>query len=357
MSLGVKVKIELYKSTPHGIRYWSVEPDYIMGTIIIEHGKLNGALQHKEEDVEENNSGRSLDEQIGSRMDSRINAKKDIGYRLTIEDAKKAEGNNTLGYHRPMLATRLDRIRNVDYDNAYLQMKYDGHRCLITRTPSGLVAYSRNGKRITTIDHVLNGIRIPSGCTIDGELYCHNTPLQTISSWAKRKQANTEKLKFIVYDYVSSDGYRERYNFIHGLELGRNAEVAPTDKNIKEDQIALLLSNSRALGYEGLILRNLDTPYEVGKRSKGLIKVKQFLDSEFQVIDIIPSVEGWARLICRVNDRVTFRASAPGTIYQKQLVLREKEKFIGKYVTVSFANYTIEGKPFHPTAERWRQEI
>jgi len=116
------------------------------------------------------------------------------------------------------------------------------------------------------------------------------------------------------------------------------------------------LDNSRALGYEGLILRDLKMPYEVGKRSKGLIKVKQFMDAEFKVVDILPSAEGWARLVCELPGD-TFKVSAPGTIYQKTEVLKRKDEFIGEFVTVTFANYTIDGKPFHPVAERWRQDI
>ena len=350
------MKVELFRSTPGGIRYWSIDPDYFMGLLIIEHGKYQGSIQSKEEEVEENESGRDLTDQVQSRMDSRINSKIDIGYRYTIEEAKGAEGNNTLGYFKPMLAARLDKIKAVDYDNVYLQMKYDGHRCLITKSADGLIAYSRNGKRIHTIDHILAGIRMPVGTTIDGELYCHGIPLQTITSWAKKKQVNTTKLRYIVYDTIQPIGYSERYMFLKHLELGACAEIAPTDKNVKEEQLGLLLDNSRALGYEGLILRDLKMPYEVGKRSKGLIKVKQFMDAEFKVVDILPSAEGWARLVCELPGD-TFKVSAPGTIYQKTEVLKRKDEFIGEFVTVTFANYTIDGKPFHPVAERWRQDI
>lgn len=350
------MKIELFKSTPNGIRYWSVEADYDMGTIEIVHGKYKGSLQTKDEYVEENQSGRDIEEQIDLKMNSRASSKMDLGYRHTIEEAKKAEGQNTLGYHRPMLAYRIDRVRKVDYDNVYLQMKYDGHRCMVTSTIDGLIAYSRNGKRITTINHILEDIHLPVGCTIDGELYCHGVPLQTITSWAKKQQVNTLKLDYIVYDVVQEVGYKERFHFISNLLLGNKAMVAPTDKHILADKLAMHLENARAFGYEGLILRDLNTPYEVGKRSQGLIKVKQFMDGEFEVVDILSSVEGWARLVCKINND-TFMVSAPGTIHQKTQVLRRKDEFIGEYVTVSFANYTIKGLPFHPIAERWRQTL
>ena len=55
------MKIEMFKSTPHGIRYWSVEPDYEGGGLEIEHGMYNGVIQTKWEDVEENQSGRDIE--------------------------------------------------------------------------------------------------------------------------------------------------------------------------------------------------------------------------------------------------------------------------------------------------------
>ncbi len=351
------MKIELYKATSHGIRYWSVEADYDWACIDIRHGRLNGAMQEQREDVEENNSGRSLEEQIDLRMESRATGKRDIGYRETIEEAKACVGNNTMGHFSPMLAKRIDKISNIDYDHAYLQMKYDGHRCLVTRTSTGIIAYSRNGRRITSIDHILEHMKIPIGVTIDGELYCHGIALQTITSWAKREQENTKRLEYIVYDTVSDEGYEKRYNDIKHFWLGKNARVAPTDKTVNPNTIALNLQTAVAMGYEGLIMRELGHPYEPGKRSNGLIKIKHFMDSEFKVIDMKESADNWAILVCEVRPGLTFDVSAPGTIHQKRLTLLNRDRYVGQSVTVKFANYTKAGKPFHPVAERWRVDI
>jgi ATP-dependent DNA ligase len=351
------MKIELYKHTPHGIRYWSVEADYDGACIEIEHGLYEGALQWKTEDVMENNSGRSLDEQIDHRMAARVAGKKDIGYRESIQEAKQVNGDNMLGFKHPMLAHRHDRMKDIDYDNAYLQMKYNGHRCLVTMTNSGLIAYSRKGRRITTIDHILNGIKLPIGCTIDGELYCHSTPLQRISSWAKRKQPDTLKLEYMVYDTISNKGYRDRYNELIKMELGRSARVAPTDKSVSKRTLSHQLESAISFGFEGLIIRQLNMPYAVGKRSKSLIKVKQFIDDEFLVVGIKPSSDGWAILTCDAKNGETFDVSAPGTMQEKLRVIRNREQYLGRMVSVSYAELTISGKPFHPTANNWKVEL
>jgi DNA ligase 1 len=349
--------VELYKYTNASIRYWAIEADYDFGCLYIRHGVLGGSLQEDTEDVILNNSGRDIIEQVDLRLDARVKSKKDIGYRESIEESKACQGNNTIGYHRPMLAKRIDQVSSVDYSNSFLQPKYDGHRCLITRTSSGLIAYSRNGRVIKTIDHILSGIHIPIGTTIDGELYVHGESLQSISSWVKKKQFNTLRLQYIAYDMVSSEKYNYRYNALNNFTLGKNSVVAPTDKGIEAEHIPVILKSTIASGFEGLMLRQNDYPYQPGVRSLGLLKIKEFLDSEFKVLDITPSKDGWGILTCITESGVKFDVSAPGTMMEKHDVMRRKDHYIGKTVTVKYANLTKDGVPFHPVAERWREDI
>ncbi len=350
------MKIELFKYTHANTRYWCAEADYDANCIHITHGVLGGAMQSQIEDVDINQSGRDIYEQIDLQMESRAKRKMDIGYRHTIEESKASTGNTVLGYHRPMLAKRLDQLNDVDYRDCYVQMKYDGHRCLVTRTSNGLVAYSRNGRPIKTIDHILAGIHIPMGMTIDGELYDHGTKLQTISSYVKKKQFGTNSLKYIVYDVVTKDPYNVRYNMIENFDLGKFALVAPTDKHVKQMEIKPLLDTAIASGYEGLMLRQCRFPYEPGKRSKALVKVKAFLDDEFKVVDVNPSADGWAVLVCETSEGIRFSVTAPGDMFDKTSVLRHALDYIGKFVTVKYANITESGVPFHPVAVCWSED-
>lgn len=351
------MKVELFKYTPANVRYWCAEADYSIGAITITHGILNGVMQEQIEFVEENLSGRTLEDQIDLYIESRAKKKMDIGYRHSIEESKSSTGNTMLGFHRPMLAKRLDQLNDVDFKDCYLQMKYDGHRCLVTRTSNGLVAYSRNGRIIKSIDHILAGISMPVGMTIDGELYNHDMPLQTISSLVKRKQADTMKLEYIVYDVVTSQRYNERYNIINNINLGKFGRVAPTDKTVEKAHLSMLLSSAIALGYEGLMLRQCRFPYEPGKRSKALVKVKEFLDDEYRVVGITTSADGWAILTCKTSDGKEFGVSAPGSIREKIHVARNHDLYLGRLVNVKYANLTEDGIPFHPVAVRWHDPL
>ena len=114
------------------------------------------------------------------------------------------------------------------------------------------------------------------------------------------------------------------------------------------------LNEALVLGYEGLILRQGEFGYEAGKRSASLIKVKQWLDEEFRVIEIYPSKDGWAVLLCITDKGRIFRVSAPGTMQEKTKVLLETYKYIGEWVNVEFYDWTNDGIPFHPVARYWR---
>jgi ATP-dependent DNA ligase len=323
--------------------------------ITIEYGQLNGAMQQQIDHIKTNNSGRNLKEQIILEMKSRISRQRAKGYRDTIEEARRFVNKNELNLHKPMLAQRFDKVAPFDYTKVMRQYKYDGHRCLITKQNGELIAYSRNGKIIDTIEHITMHLDIEEGMTLDGELYCHGHPLQTIASWVKRKQEDTRLLSYVVYDLVSVSNYlpySDRYKWLKTLNLGPQTVIAPTwitDVSVKTE-----LEEAVAAGYEGLMLR-LNANYEPGKRSKSLIKVKKVLDDEFQVIDIRPSRDGWGVLTCRVGD-TTFDVSAPGTMENKKHILDNKQDYIGKWIRVEYFSETNEGKPFHPVATYWRNK-
>lgn len=345
----------LYAKDNNGaIRIWQIgiENDKIK----IEHGQLGGAIQEQFEEVEYGKAGRDRLEQIESRMRSRINSKIDAGYIESLERAQHEKRTNAAGLLKPMLAQPLKNIKNADYSNAYVQYKYDGNRCLITNQNGELIAYSRNGKRIETLDHILNDVNIPEGTTLDGELYCHGFPLQTIVSWIKRKQAHTDKIKFHAYDIIENISYQDRLSMLLDLDLkfGPSAELVPTWQVNSFEETQKHFKMARDQGYEGSIIRLDDYGYEDGKRSKGLIKVKAWQDAEFSVADIFKSADGWAILECELPNGKTFRVSAPGSIEEKRYVLENKDYYIFRTIRVEYAQLTKDGVPFHPVAINWR---
>lgn len=337
------------------MRVWMIEAKSY--GLKVSHGVLGGSLQEKDEHIFEGLAGRTVSQQIESRINSRINKQKDKGY---IEDLPTAERRtnvtNTLGLLKPMLAQRFDKVRDVDIEHSYLQPKLNGHRCLITRQNGAITAYSRNGKPITSINHIIADIIIAEGDTLDGELYCHGVHLQTIGSWIKKSQPETAKLKYIVYDIIKNVEYRQRLKLLKNGYYTNNVVLIKTMHTSDVKSIKEALVSSISDGFEGLIIRQGDNGYEDGKRSKSLIKVKKCFDDEFPVVDILESKDGWARLVLELPNGKTVMCSAPGTIADKTEVWLNKDDYIGKWVQLEYFELTKDGVPFHPTATYWRNK-
>lgn len=347
------MKVNLYKyNTFDAPMIWSIWHEG--NAIRISYGQLGGSIQTVSEVVETNLSGRGLDEQVALQIRSRINKQLDKGYCISLDEAEASKGLNASKLKRPMLAKKLRDVKNINYGKSWLQYKYNGHRCLITCIDGENIAYSRNGKPITSIEHIINGLVIPERHTVDGELYHHGTSLQTIGSWIKRNQEESKKLKYIVYDTMLDLPYNKRLDVLYQYKRSGNVEIAPTQVFHGDMEIKPRLDQAIEKGYEGLMLRQDSYGYEAGNRSSSLLKIKKCLDEEFLVIDIVPSKDDWGILVCLLPNNETFRVSAPGTIDNKRNILYNKLQYIGRYVTVEFFEWTNDGKPFHPVAIDWR---
>lgn len=356
------VKETLYKKDASGaIRVWSCEIDYFSECLSIEHGVFNGEIQQKDEFIEEGKAGRTVEEQLELKFNSRVKKKKDSGYVSSVKQAATCPTRNALGLKRPMLAKKeKGNTHRIDWNTAMVQRKYNGHRCLVTKVDGKNIAYSRNGNLIKSIDHVLGSIDIEEGVILDGELYHHGTPLQTISSWVRRKQPASMSLKYMIYDTVMDAPFLDRLKALVRMEkearLKSPSFLAGAYRVDSIDMSMKHFSMFREDGYEGMMLRHGSAPYQDGKRSFSLLKFKGWEDDEFMVVDIIPSKDDWAILTCRTEQGNTFRVSAPGTIRDKTIVRERPEDFIGRKVMVQYSEKTKDGTPFHPIAVMWRDK-
>jgi len=356
---------QLYTRDHKGeIRTWIISSDPITQTITTEHGLLHGAKQTKTEKVIPK-AARTLEEQITLQVNSKISKKRDKGYTDYVPSTE-TEITNQLGTHKPMLAQRLDKQspKTLDLSDVILQPKLDGNRCMITKQNGIVFAYSRNGKVIPAdLSHITDPLQpiLSEGMTLDGELYCHGETLQTIVSWIKKTRPETKRLMFHVYDLVTDDPYQIRANDL--MTLFPNTIALPSIQLLVNyhatsgmDEITQYHKNILSQGFEGTIIRLNTTGYEVGKRSKSLLKLKSFMDDEYPVINIHESKDGWAILECLLPNSDTFRVTAPGTIEEKIHVLNNSHSYLGQMVHVEYANLTKDGIPFHPVATHFRNK-
>lgn len=271
-------------------------------------------------------------------------------------------------FFSPMLAKSIsdvsqDELKNLIKTGLYIQPKLDGLRAISANNS----LTSRNGKFFVSTPHLHQDQYI-----LDGELYTHvyNDDFDEIISLCKKQKvssADLERTKIIeyhVYDFPEHTGvFMERYEaMLKALDTINNKSIIPviTYKISTLDEIEEYHSKFLEDGYEGSIIRTNTSAYESGKRSKQCLKYKDFLEREFEVVEILEGIgnrDGTAgKVICKLDDGRTFGAGIKGGFKYFEQLLKDKDKYIGKTATVKYFRETPNGIPRFPVITKMARE-
>lgn len=309
-------------------------------------------------------------EQAVSETESRYRKKIDQGYKTEIPTDTTKANDNAMGFPKPMLAHPIDKVKVVEFP-AYFQPKLDGHRAIVTKKDGKMVMYSRQGKPITTMAHILSHLEdtVEEGMFLDGELYLHGEALQNIGSLIKKyRERESENVVYHVYDIMMDEPYTQRWEklrIIVGIANFTPARLVPTMVATSMHEAQVFSEDAIKQGYEGGILRTPDKGYLVGFRSRQLLKIKKFDDSEHEIVAV---KEGKDRLcndvdlkvavfVCHTPEGQEFECTAMGDMHEKDRTWHDRESFVGKTLTVKHSGYTKDKKPWHPVALRLREDI
>ena len=189
-------------------------------------------------------------------------------------------------------------------DNWHASRKLDGVRCLAIVDENGdCKLYSRMGKQLTTLDKVKEAIEATNvtNQVFDGEICLMdengNEDFQGVMKELRRKDHQIENPIFMVFDMIHKPEFdnqkgteilSERLRKLRAWQGGRrtNARILRYTEQfvVTGDEHFNTWSELAAKnGWEGFMVRK-DVGYE-GKRSKNLLKIKKFFDTEYEVID------------------------------------------------------------------------
>lgn len=329
-------------------------------------------------------------EQAKSEAESTYTLKLRKGYFKNAEDAK--QGVSGSGMPKPMLAQKysrekktgaktLEQMKIIGKEVA-LQPKIDGNRCLIKVENGEAQMWTRTGKLFDVqIPHILvDACALIDEGILDGELFSDEMTFNELNGLIKRfknsKEEDTEKLKTVkyhLYDYISSENYKARYNFL----AKRGAEVfeVPSSIILIENHFVTLTQETLdekfgefiEEGHEGLMIRTLDKGYE-NKRSWQLVKVKEFEDEEFEVVDILEDKRGGfvGKFVMRLPEICYDRDGKPMETFEAGIanltqeegaeIFANKEDYIGLVGTVEFFGKSEYGIPRFPKFKGFRND-
>jgi DNA ligase-1 len=322
-------------------------------------GIVNGALTESEWTVAKaKNTTRSNRttpaEQALKEAHAAWQKKVDKGYRESVADI------DNISFTEPMLAKEF---KGTECFPVYSQPKLDGIRCIARK--DGL--WSRNGKPFVSCPHIAQSLRElfvqePS-LILDGEFYADKfaTNFNAICELVKRsklKDSDIEKSKAIqywIYDLPSHKGtFSERWDALNKLIIPNNIlHLVPTRVAGDNRSLDEYYGEYVSAGYEGQMVR-LDSPYEF-KRSKSLLKRKEFKDEEYTILDIEEGdgnrSGGAGAAILSINasgGATQFRSNIKGDRAFCTRLLRDRLGVIGKKATVKYFNLTPDGIPRFP---------
>lgn len=349
----------LYSRTSTGaVQQWTIE---IEGNKYrTTHGQTDGKKQTTEWTVAQpTNVGRSNERDGAAQAEFEARAvwkkRTERGYYEDVADIDKPP------FIEPMLAQKYEDRKDEIVFPIWSQPKLDGIRCICTR--QGM--FSRNGKKIVSAPHVHASLqrffKNHPDVILDGELYADKlaNDFNKICSLVK-KQKPTEAdltesksvIEYHIYDVVDTHTkFSERLvwlwkNMTHDSHIRLVTSYCVNSTQELDKLYELYLNND----FEGQMIR-VDAPYEQ-KRSKNLLKRKEFQDAEYYIREIgegegnRAGMAGFA--IMENKDGSTFRSNIKGSHEFLTELWQNKDSVAGQKATVQFFNLTPDGVPRFP---------
>jgi len=179
----------------------------------------------------------------------------------------------------------------------YAECKYDGIRAQTHRSGGTTRIYSRRLEDITaSFPEVVEAVAGAKGeFILDGEAvpFAEGRPLpfQLLQRRLRRMEefeeaARKAPVTYFAFDILLKDGKEttdlplsERRKLLALIIRGTKIRMAESTDVSTEAEVGAAFRQSRGAGYEGLVVKDPDSPYAMGKRGSGWVKLKEELDT------------------------------------------------------------------------------
>lgn len=199
------------------------------------------------------------------------------------------------GFRFPMLATALELatrgLKKLPMGTWIAEEKYDGHRIIISvRNHQTVIGWSRTGLDTRESNrplpkHLYRELALLPDGVYDGELIMPGGVSSDVANLD-----NSDKLQYVVFDLLDDDVLHEPSNAVvlWGWEDRRKAlqkifryKIATPNVFLADyfpvsgwGEVQEAVGKIWERGGEGIILKRTDAPYQCGKRTKTLLKLK-----------------------------------------------------------------------------------
>lgn len=331
------------------------------------------------------NGGKNLDksnatthfEQAISEATSKWTKKKDIEQYSTSALMNLTTATDTMTIHLPMLAQDFNKHEKKVIYPVAIQRKYDGYRAIFNSQNSLIT--TRQGKELTIIkeskelyDELKLLSTIAPGMIFDGEMYTSDISFEALGVLRKTKKLtkddylNLSKIRYHIYDIIDSRHvFNERNKLLQNIFKEHKFKYLFNVETIyinSKNEIAEYHSKFIEEGFEGTMIRNINGMYKEKYRSCDLLKYKDFMDSEFEIVDftfeknISGSDNNLIVWIIQTDKNIKVKVRPQGSKEEREELykrcIEDFSQFKGRKLWTKFFEYTTDGSLRFPSTVR-----
>lgn len=391
---------KLYRRNNNGMpTVWWASFNSDTNSIAVFYGLVRGNIRKEVYTVTQKDGNKELESRYNEKIKQGyqyLNEICDMQDRPPVEDENSLELFNFLNTYLPkdlsnrnsnLLLPMLAKTYNGNVwkkvSCMYGQYKINGLRCIITAytqndmfKPIRLRFQSREGIIWNTLENLsdyllsiipANIIRdmINGFAALDGEVYLPGYTVNQINHFVKDANCVENKLlQFWCYDIMMEGDQTHRnmyrchiknptsFNNINEHYNNKERLIILPSIYINNDNIAIKARNHFInLGFEGLILRNIETDYQYGRRRANYMeKFKDAAEGDFIILDIYKEKKrDLPILLCKndINDEKFETRLSISHIVQQE-VLFDSQSYIGRTVHIEYGERSgVSRVPFH----------
>jgi len=240
---------------------------------------------------------------------------------------------------------------DVNVSGWVMSEKYDGVRAYW----DGKQLISRSG-RVFNADKSFTQ-DFPS-FALDGELWSHRGDFENIVSIVNTKNSQKRwlKLKYMVFEVPHQKGDLFQRLEVLKVYLHKNRDthikIIPQIKIKSNAQVQQYFDKLTKLGAEGIVLRNPESPYYVGRKKEAL-KYKPYTDAECKVVEVLEGrgkYKGMLGVLKCDFDGNIIKVGSGFSDAQRRISFK-----IGSVITFKYYGLTRLGNPKYPVFLRLRK--
>lgn len=262
--------------------------------------------------------------------------------------------------------------------NSVMEPKLDGIR-LLAIIDDQVNLYTRSGKcqtgKLPAIEAELASL--PAGTVLDGEIVAFvETNGKRVQDWGKaqsvmgsavkRAASLSDALTYVAFDLLSYDGvdvrslplWKRRQALERVVETSDRVEVIDQIEPTEENYDNLVLD-----GFEGAMVKRLNSRYASGARGQGWFKLKATDEVDVVVMGFQAGRDGFSGMIGAIifgqyrDGKLEERGKCSGMVMKLRQAMTDKpDDYIGTPISVAHMGVMESGKFRHPQFKRLRDD-